>query len=102
MSQTMANADLICIELAEYHGEIARNAADGVVTPEERAREEAMYRPLQRRAKRGALMQRVGHSIERTCRLDKNLMTMLRALCAEQEEAATGAEAVTAVAEKSG
>lgn len=93
---TLSNADLVSVELKELWEYVEETWGDGEVSPCEKQRARARYRQLQRRARRGALMLRVGHHIARNADLDKNLNTMVKALCEDEEKAANGCDPFTA------
>jgi branched-subunit amino acid aminotransferase/4-amino-4-deoxychorismate lyase len=78
---------MVSIELAELWRKVEGVMRDGIVTECERKQLEARYAPLQLRAKTGAVMQKAGLRIARVGRCDKNIVTEIKALCAEIEEA---------------
>jgi hypothetical protein len=85
MTQVVPNTDVVSMEMVDLWIKVEDAMADGVVTDQEKKGLRIIYRLLQLKARVTALMQRVGLSIARLGRLDKNLVTEMRSLCNQQE-----------------
>jgi hypothetical protein len=96
VTQEIPNADLVSIGISDLAGTVEVAMSDDHITPCEKFIIRGKYGPLQRLARRSAFMQQLGVRLVRVGRPDKNLLTLLKALCADEEKAAVGWTPTTA------
>jgi hypothetical protein len=75
-----------CVVFNNYQQEVEASMRDGLVTGHERAKCERKARRVALALKNTDVAQQLGIRLVRTGRADKNLLTLVRALCVEQAD----------------